>query len=67
MHTETTARILTEAQVKERVLYSSSQLRRMEQAGKFPRRLKLGPNRVGWLSSEIENWIESCAAARRDQ
>lgn len=67
MQSETIARILTETQVKERVLYSSSQLRRMEQAGKFPRRLKLGPNRVGWLASEIEKWIETCAAARVDQ
>ena len=62
-----TSRIITRDQLKELVPYSASQIARLEQAGQFPRRLKLGPNRIGWLSSEIENWIESCAAARRDQ
>ena len=61
------ARIITRDQLKELVPYSLSHIARLEQAGKFPQRLRLGPNRVGWLSNEVENWIESCAAARRDQ
>ena len=61
------ARIITRDQLNELVPYSLGHISRLEQSGKFPRRLKLGPNRVGWLSSEIEDWIKSCAAARRDQ
>lgn len=64
---DVTAKIITRDQLNELVPYSLSHIARLEQAGKFPRRLKLGPNRVGWLSSEIENWIESCAAARHDR
>ncbi len=37
---------------------------RLEQAGTFPKRIKLGPNRVGWLLSEVEQWIEERAQAR---
>lgn len=32
---------------------------RLEKAGRFPRRMKLGPNSVGWLESEIDEWIAS--------
>lgn len=37
---------------------------RMEQAGKFPRRLRLGGNSCGWLVSEIDEWIASRAEER---
>ena len=29
---------------------------RLERAVHFPKRRQLGPNSVGWLASEIENW-----------
>jgi len=32
---------------------------RLENAGKFPRRIKLSPNRVGWFEHEILEWIDS--------
>lgn len=32
-------------------------------AGKFPRPRKLGEKRVAWLSSEVNNWVASRAAA----
>lgn len=28
-------------------------------SGKFPRSKKIGPRRVGWLSSEIDAWLVS--------
>jgi prophage regulatory protein len=31
----------------------------LEKAGKFPKRIKLGPCRVAWYCSEIEAWIAS--------
>ena len=43
---------------------SRSQIWRLEQAGQFPRRIKIAARRVGWLQSEIEGWILARAADR---
>ena len=32
---------------------------RLERAGRFPSRLQLGENSVGWLEQEVQAWIES--------
>ncbi|BDW86635.1 helix-turn-helix transcriptional regulator [Roseicyclus marinus] len=64
MPPETTVRILTEMQVKERVPYSSSHIRRMERAGRFPKRVRLGPCRVGWVESEVQDWLAERLAER---
>ena len=40
------------------VQYSPQHIARLEKAGKFPTRIKLGQNRVAWLLSEIEDWID---------
>jgi prophage regulatory protein len=37
---------------------------RMERVGRFPRRVHLGANRVGWSLAEIQEWIESKKAER---
>jgi prophage regulatory protein len=42
-------RILSKRQVKELVLYSPQHIARLEKAGLFPKRVQLGPNRVGWV------------------
>jgi len=31
----------------------------LEKEGKFPKRHKLSDNTIGWLSSDLEAWIES--------
>jgi len=56
--------ILRQRQVTERVGYSPMHIWRLEKAGAFPRRIKLGPNSVGWLAEEIDAWIEAKVAAR---
>jgi prophage regulatory protein len=38
---------------------SRSAINRDEKAGLFPKRLRLGPNSVGWLEAEIRDWIAS--------
>jgi prophage regulatory protein len=43
---------------------SDPSIYRLEKAGRFPRRLQLGGNSVGWLQSEIQAWIEQKAAER---
>ena len=40
------------------VKYSPQHIARLEKAGQFPKRIRLGQNRVAWLLSEIEAWIE---------
>jgi prophage regulatory protein len=37
---------------------------RMEKQGRFPKRIQLGGNSVGWLASEIFAWIEERAIER---
>jgi len=56
--------LLTLSQVQNRVPYSSTHIWRLERVGQFPKRIKLGPNRVGWLESEVNAWIEGKAFAR---
>lgn len=52
-------RILKTREVLKASGLSRTTLWRYERAGSFPRRLKLGPNRVGWRADEVEAWIES--------
>ena len=40
------------------VKYSPQHIARLEKAGQFPQRLRLGQNRVAWLLSEVEEWID---------
>ena len=39
--------------------YSFAHIARLEKAGLFPKRLKLGACRVAWFGDEIEEWISS--------
>jgi len=39
--------------------YCPAHIARLEKAGKFPKRIQLGQNRVAWLMSDVEAWIES--------
>ena len=51
-------RLLTKTEVRNRVCYSPQHIARLEKAGKFPKRVTLGPNRVGWVEEEIDRWIQ---------
>lgn len=51
-------RILSKRQLKELVLYSPQHVARLESAGQFPQRVRLGPNRVGWVESEVLDWLQ---------
>lgn len=43
---------------------SSSTIRRLEEAGQFPKRVRIGAHSVAWLASEIHEHIAKLAAAR---
>tara|TARA_B100001971_G_C17913625_1_gene394130 strand:- start:91 stop:264 length:174 start_codon:yes stop_codon:yes gene_type:complete len=51
--------------VRARVPYSSVQIWRKERAGEFPGRVRLGANRVGWVEAEVEAWLNSKLAERK--
>ncbi|NWF37509.1 AlpA family phage regulatory protein [Mariprofundus sp. KV] len=51
--------IIRWAKLREVVPLSRSQVWRLEQDGRFPRRIKLSTNAVGWDSQEIEQWLQS--------
>ena len=57
-------RIISKRQLRELVLYSPQHVARLELAGTFPKRIKLGNNRVGWLESEVHNWLQEKIDAR---
>jgi prophage regulatory protein len=57
-------RIIDRSERQRLVPYSHTHILRLENQGRFPKRLKLGPGRVGWLLSEIEAWIAERAGER---
>lgn len=57
-------RIIDWKVLKTLVPYSRQHIKRLEKDGKFPERVQLSPNRVGWIAEEIEEWIEVKANKR---
>ena len=57
-------RILRKPELRPKTGLSPMQCARLEQAGKFPARIVLGPRSVGWLESEVDNWIAERIAER---
>jgi prophage regulatory protein len=46
------------------VPYSFAHIARLEAAGQFPRRVRLGACRVAWVSEEVQAWIDERIASR---
>ena len=44
--------------------YSFAHIARLEAAGQFPTRVRLGACRVAWLSEEVQSWIDERVANR---
>lgn len=60
-------RLLSKKEVKGLVLYSPTHIKRLEDEGKFPERVRLGKGRyarVGWVESEVLDWILAKIAER---
>jgi prophage regulatory protein len=49
--------ILRLPDVRARTGISRTRIYRLEAEKRFPSRIRLGPNSVGWLESEIDEWI----------
>jgi prophage regulatory protein len=57
-------KFLSKKQLREKVLYCPAHIARLEGAGKFAKRVSLGPRRVGRLKGEIEEWRRARIAER---
>src|SRR3954469_20289146 len=44
--------------------YCFAHIARLEAAGQFPKRVRLGACRVAWVADEVEAWIEERVANR---
>ena len=52
-------RIISKKELLRIVPYCDQHILRLEKKGKFPRRLQVGENRVGWDYDQIVAWIKS--------
>lgn len=59
-----TLRIIRRNELLDRIGLSNVQIWRMERAGKFPARILLSTNSVGWVESEIDAWLQDRIDAR---
>jgi prophage regulatory protein len=57
-------KLLSKKQLREMVLYSPAHIARLEADGKFPKRVRLGSSRVGWVDQEVNDWIRARIAER---
>lgn len=57
-------RIIRKPELLRMVGLSDATLWRQEKSGTFPKRLRLGGNSCGWLSTEIDAWLKSISEAR---
>ena len=64
MSSEKQERIIRKPELLEIVPLSHVTIWRMEKGGKFPKRVQIGGNAVGWLASEVNQWIKQKAAER---
>ena len=56
--------LITKVELRRIVPYTPQHILRLEKRGLFPRRVRLGANRVGWLLTEIEQWVATRVAER---
>jgi len=57
-------RILPWKELKKIVPLSRMHILRLEKDGKFPKRVKVSAARIGWIASEIEEFLQARAALR---
>ena len=60
----TNDRLIRKPELMARIGLSDVTIWRLEKRGQFPKRLKIGGNSVGWLESEISEWMTAKAAER---
>lgn len=60
-------RFVDKKELRRLVSISPQHIDRLEKAGDFPERVRLGPGRVAWVLSEVTAWMnDKIAGHRRD-
>ena len=49
--------LMLASEVDARVPYSRAHLYRLENQGEFPKRRRIGRNRIAWVRAEVEQWL----------
>lgn len=62
--TKSTPMLVRSSELAVIVPYSLNHIRRLEDAGQFPKRIRVGANRVGWVRGEVEQWLNDRMGAR---
>lgn len=57
-------RLIVKAELLVLIPYTIQHIYRLEKAGRFPRRVRVGANRVAWVLSEVEAWMAHRISAR---
>ena len=60
--TQREVRILRSREVCEKISISRATLFRWARSGTFPAPRQLGPQAVGWLLSDVEDWMQELAS-----
>jgi prophage regulatory protein len=63
-HTKAFPKLVRGSELSTIVPYSMNHIRRLEEAGQFPKRIRIGANRVGWVRAEVEQWLNDRMGAR---
>lgn len=51
-------KLLSKKDVRALITLSFAQIDRLEKAGQFPTRVRLGQARVAWVAEDVEQWIQ---------
>lgn len=62
---DTTKQVLKRQQVEAQLGFKRSHLYALMAEGSFPKPIKLGARAVGWLQSEVNEWLEARIQATR--
>jgi prophage regulatory protein len=52
-------RVLTAAELVDKIGITRQHLSGLERRGEFPTRVQLGAGRVGWRESEVARWLDT--------
>jgi len=58
------SRLISQREVMQRVPYGRTTIWKLIKQGRFPQPVKIGGNRVAFVDSEIDDWIEQQIAQR---
>ena len=61
------SKVLKVKEVAEEINVSVPQVYKLVNLGRFPKPIKLGERGSGWLTSEIEAWLQSKVDARDEE